>query len=112
MNAGADAVDHAINQLPVRNTFRDGDTSIAVAFLLRAPDWRPLKASWWRGKEACIVGADYNGNFFLRHCDGTVRYWDHAADSDKVLALSVEDFVAQLQCENVQPGDATDRKQG
>jgi len=37
-------------------------------------------AHWWRGKEVCIIGADLEGNFLLRHCDGTVRYWDHGLD--------------------------------
>jgi hypothetical protein len=55
-----------------------------------------LKADWWRGKEVCIIGADLGGNFLLRHCDGTVRYWDHARQADEVLALSVRSFVAGL----------------
>ena len=96
MNAHDEAVDRAIKHLPVRNTFRDGDAAVSVAFLLRPADWRPLKAPWWRGKEAYIIGADYSGNFFLRHCDGSVRYWDHTAQTDRALAPSVREFVALL----------------
>ncbi|MEP6811102.1 MAG: hypothetical protein ABI992_12730, partial [Chthoniobacterales bacterium] len=91
-----EAVDRAIRQLPVRNTFRDGEAAIPVAFLLRSADWRPLKAPWWLGKEVCIIGAGHNGNFFLRHCDGSIRYWDHTAQADTVLASSVSAFVARI----------------
>ena len=96
MNAHDDEMDGAMKQLPVRNTFRDSGAAIPVAFLLRAADWRPLKAPWWHGKEVCILGADYDGNFFLRHCDGSVRYWDHGAQADRVIAPSVREFVAHI----------------
>lgn len=57
----------------------------------------PLIAEWWRGKEATIIGADVNGNFFLRHCDGSVRYWDHSKRSDVVVAKSVKEFASGLR---------------
>ncbi len=47
-------------------------------------------------KEVCIIGADLSGNFLLRHCDGSVRYWDHQSQADVVLAPSIRDFVARL----------------
>ena len=97
LNAQDEAVDRAISQLPLRNTLDDGHAAIPVAFLLRASDWRPLRAPWWHGKDVCIVGADCDGNFFLRHCDGSIRYWDHRAQADRVVAPSVRDFVARIR---------------
>ena len=76
--------------------FRRGDRKIVVACPIRELDWRPLKAQWRQGKEACIIGADLSGNFLLRHCDGSVRYWDHQSQTDVVLAPSVRAFVAEL----------------
>jgi len=92
----ADPMDKAIRQLGYRRVFRHSDREIEIACLVRTPDWRPLNASWWSGKEVCVIGADLLGNFFLRHCDGTVRYWDHGTQSDVVLARSVNDFVAGI----------------
>src|SRR5665213_3566697 len=69
---------------------------VAVALLLREEDWRPLDAPWWREKQASIIGADIDGNFFLRHCDGTVRLWEHQFQRDTVLAPSVRDFVERI----------------
>ena len=92
----SDPIDRALALLPIRRTFRDSHREIEVAFLLRTADWRPLKANWWHGKEVCIIGADLNGNFFLCHCDGSVRYWDHDTRDDAILAPSVKEFVARL----------------
>jgi len=80
-----------------RHTFRHGDRMITIACLIRNADWRTLEADWWRGKEVCIIGADLDGNFFLRHCDGTVRYWDHRRQADVVVARSVKDFVEGIE---------------
>jgi hypothetical protein len=91
-----DPIDRAIRQLHERRTFRHGDREIVIAFLVRTDDWRPLKAPWWRGKEAYIIGTDLNGNFLLRHCDGTVRFWDHHLQSDEVIARSIKDFVSGI----------------
>lgn len=96
MSVYDDEIDRAINLLPVRSTFRGDGAAISVAFLLRAADWRPLKAPWWSGKEVCIIGADYEGNFFLRHCDGSIRFWEHRAQADTLLAPSVREFVARI----------------
>jgi hypothetical protein len=65
---------------------------VAVAVLLREEDWRPLDAPWWRGKQAYIIGVEEHGNFFLRHCDGSVRYWDHSTQADTIVAPSVRAF--------------------
>lgn len=69
---------------------------VALALLLREEDWRPLDAPWWREKQASIIGADINGNFFLRHCDGTVRYWDHKAQTNIIVAPSIREFARQI----------------
>lgn len=70
---------------------------MVVVYLISQTDWRPLRASWWTEKEAHIIGSDLEGNFFLRHCDGTVRYWSHKEQSDEVVATSVRNFLSQLK---------------
>jgi hypothetical protein len=57
----------------------------------------PLKAKWWRGKEVTIIAVDVDGNFFLRHSDGGVRYWEHAKQADTVVAKSVKEFCSRLR---------------
>jgi len=96
MSDQQDPIDRAVQQLWHKRAFVLGDRKIEIAVLLRAADWRPLKADWWRGKEACIIGADMRGNFLLRHCDGSVRYWDHASSTDTVVAQSVKAFAAAI----------------
>jgi hypothetical protein len=96
MNSPPDPVESARRELYLRRRFPRGDTPIVIACLIREDDWRPLEAPWWRGKEVCIIGADLGGNFLLRHCDGTVRYWIHRTQTDEVLASSVRAFTAQL----------------
>jgi hypothetical protein len=91
-----DPIDVAINRLWERRTFQAADRTLVVACLIRTADRRPLDAPWWRKKEASIIGADLDGNFFLRHCDGSVRYWDHKTQSDQILAPSVRDFIDRL----------------
>ena len=95
MSDRPDPIDTAMKQWH-RRTFRHGDREIVVACLIRTPDWRLLKAPWWRGKEVCIIGADLDGSFLLRHSDGTVRLWDHRSQNDAVLAPSGREFVARL----------------
>ena|SRR5690348_13170937 len=82
--------------LYVANTFRHGERAIRLVFVLPESLWRPLKASWWRGKEVSIIAGDERGNYILRHCDGSVRLWDHARGADEVLAPSVRAFLAAL----------------
>ncbi len=92
-----EAIDTARNDLWTKNRFRCGDKTLVVACLIRPEDTRPLHVSWWRGKEVYLIGVEECGNFFLRHCDGTVRYWDHSEQSDTVIAKSVRDFVTALE---------------
>lgn len=92
-----DPIETAIKHLGFRRTLMHGDRKILVACLVRMSDWRPLRAEWWRGKEVCIIGADLDGNFFLRHCDGTIRLWEHQLQQDTVLAPSVRDFVRKIE---------------
>jgi hypothetical protein len=89
-------IDAALEKLCVSRTFRHGERELVIACLVREADWRPLKAPWWKGKEVCIIGADLDGNFFLRHCDGTVRIWDHQLKKDEVIARSVREFVSGI----------------
>ena len=110
MNNSSDSIDKAIDRLWQRRSFRFGDCDLEVACLIRKSDWRPLKAPWWRKKEACIIGVDLNGNFFLRHCDGSVRYWDHQAQADSIIADSVREFLGNLL--NAPPGDAQRSRPG
>ncbi|MES2933105.1 MAG: hypothetical protein V4805_06425 [Pseudomonadota bacterium] len=70
---------------------------VTVALLLREEDWRPLDAPWWREKQASIIGADIDGNFFLNHCDGSVRYWDHKTQANIVVARSVREFARLIK---------------
>ena len=69
---------------------------IDVALLIREEDWLPLNAHWWKGKQVSIIGTDVDGNFFLRHPDGTVRFWEHKCDCDIVLATSVREFARRI----------------
>ena len=96
MNSSADHIDTAIRNLGMCHEIRYGERILTVACLIREADWRPLKAPWWRQKDAYIIGVDLDGNFFLRHCDGSVRYWDHKTQSDSLIAPSVRDFVGLL----------------
>ena len=91
-----DPIETAIKHLYLRNGIEFDGRTVTVAFLIHEHDWRPLRASWWSGKEVYIIGADLDGNFFLRHCDGSVRYWDHKAQIDTMIAPSVKEFVRQL----------------
>jgi hypothetical protein len=92
-----EALGSAQARLFMRRTFRHEGRTITIALLLRDADVRPLDAPWWRGKEVCIIGADLDGNFFLRHCDGSVRYWDHRLQTDTVVAPSVSEFVQRIE---------------
>jgi hypothetical protein len=97
MSNEPDLIDRAIARLYPHRTFRDSGRTITIACLIRVTDWRPLDAPWWKGKEVCIIGADLNGNFFLRHCDGTVRHFNHQLGFDTLVAASVKEFVAKIE---------------
>jgi hypothetical protein len=83
-------------KLYLTDTFRRGEHTARLLFLLPSALWRPLRARWWRGKEVSIIGGDENGNYVLRHGDGSVTLWDHARQTDEVLAPSVKAFLASL----------------
>jgi hypothetical protein len=96
MDANSEPIDRALRRLPSPWTFVHGGRDIVIVCLIRESDWRPLKAPWWRGKEVYVIGADVDGNFLLRHSDGTVRYWHHQTQTDEVLARSVREFASAL----------------
>jgi hypothetical protein len=91
-----DPTEIAIRQLGLRRIFWHGERRIVLACLIREKDRRPLRADWWRGKDVSIIAVDLDGNFFLHHCDGSVRYWDHQLQAEAVIAPSVRDFVAKI----------------
>lgn len=92
-----EAVEMARRDLWAKNKFRHGDETLVVTCLIRPEDTRPLHVPWWRGKEVHLIGVEESGNFFLRHSDGSVRYWDHSKQEDVVIANSVRDFVGALE---------------
>lgn len=91
-----DQYEKARENLWFRNTYLYGATKIVLACLIRDEDTRPLKAPWWKGKEVYLIGVDLDGNFVLRHCDGSVRYWRHETQSEKTISPSVREFVSRL----------------
>ncbi len=97
MKPNQDPMEQAIRDLGWRNKVRCGEDVLQIACAVRQNDWRPLKADWWRGKEVCVIGADINGNLFLRHCDGSVRLWNHSSQSDQFVARSVREFVSMIE---------------
>ncbi|NKJ42407.1 hypothetical protein [Novosphingobium sp. SG720] len=97
MRKDAEAVERAFVNFWKRTYPINSDRKLTLAFLIRAGDWRPLDASWWRGKEVSIIGADIYGNFLLRHCDGSVRYWDHQRQTDEIIASSVVEFCERIE---------------
>ena len=89
-------VDRAIATLADRNVFRTDTREFHVRSLFPVSSWRPLAAAWWKKKQASVIGEDPGGNLYLRMCDGSVLYWDHATQSDEVLAPSVRGFLSSL----------------
>jgi len=88
-------LEKAASQIGVKPIFDLGSREIHVVGVF---SWSPpLIAKWWRGKSVTIIGVDVDGNFFLRHSDGSVRYWEHAKQSDTVVAKSVKEFVSGLR---------------
>ena len=91
-----DAVlERASSQIGLKPIFEFEGQEIHVVLI--APWTPPLIAKWWRGKSASIIAADVDGNFFLHHCDGSVRYYVHFQKSEKVVTKSFKDFVAALR---------------
>jgi len=97
MGKDDEAIDRARAHFWKRSYPVDSDKTFTIAILIRAEDWRPLDAPWWRGKEVSIIGADTDGNFLLRHCDGSVRHWDHKRQADEVIASGVVEFCRRIQ---------------
>jgi hypothetical protein len=92
MPRGDAQLNRAVDNIGWRRTLQLRERKIEIACLIRPADWRPLEAPWWRGKEVCIIGADIDGNFLLRHCDGSIRHWDHRLQTDALVAKSVLEF--------------------
>ena len=89
-------LDEAVKNLGVKNILRIGERQFTLACLIREDDKRPLKADWWKGKEVSIIAVDIDGNFFLRHCDGSVRYWNHQSKTEEVVSPSVKSFISNI----------------
>jgi hypothetical protein len=88
-------LDKAASRIGVNPIFDfDGKEIHVVGLFSWSP---PLVAKWWRGKQVTIIGVDVDGNFFLSHCDGSVRYWEHSKGSDVVVAKSVKEFASKLR---------------
>jgi hypothetical protein len=96
-----DFLDEAVKNLGVKNRFQVGERQIILACLLREDDWRPLLAEWWKGKQVSIIAADIDGNFFLSHSDGSVRYWNHQTKTDEVVSSSVKSFISNIGWDNL-----------
>lgn len=89
------ALEKAASRIGIRPIFDfDGREIHVVCVLSWSP---PLVARWWRGKQVTIVAVDVDGNFFLRHSDGSVRHWEHAKQSESVAAKSVKEFASRLR---------------
>jgi len=98
MNKDEEAMERAFADMWWKRIYPlSGDRKLTIAFLIRAHDWRPLDAPWWRGKQVSIIGSDIHGNFFLRHCDGSIRYWDHQKQADEIVASSVVEFCRRIE---------------
>jgi hypothetical protein len=91
--------DRAVDRVGLCRTLHIGDRRYEIACLVRTADWRPLRAPWWRGKDVCVIGADLDGNFFLRHCDGSIRHWDHRLQKDAIIAKSAREFANLIKNE-------------
>lgn len=83
--------------LHLADTIELGDRRVRLLFLLPESLWRPLRTTWWQGKEVSLIAGDERGNYILRHCDGSVRLWDHLKGEDEVIASSVREFLAGLK---------------
>lgn len=91
-----EAVERAIKRLWDKNLFPFHDGFLKIIHILPPFSSRPLRMSWWRGRDVSLIAIEENGNFFLRHCDGSVRYWIHADQRSEVVTASVKGFVRAL----------------
>ena len=90
-------IDRAIKYIGVKRKYFHEGTDYIIAFLIRDEGQKPLSAPWWHGKESSIIGADINGNFFLKHCDGTIRYWHHLSNSETIISSCLKNFLRDLK---------------
>lgn len=88
-------IERALKTLAFRPIFDHEGREIHVVCLM--PWSPPLVAPWWRGKGASLIGADVDGNFFLRYCGGQVLYRHHQQNTCETVAASVRDFVSRLR---------------
>jgi hypothetical protein len=79
--------------------YRHDDLLLKIVVLVRLEDSRPLYVSWWKKKQAYLLGADENGNFLLHYCDGSIRYWNHQTQSELKIAASIREFLKGLKAE-------------
>ena len=96
MESEEQIVARAIERLAERNAFKKEGRTFIVQSLIPVSEQHPLVEPWWTKKQASVIGMDPIGNLFLRMCDGTVRYWDHAKQADEILSPSVRRFVWDL----------------
>ena len=96
MPAAVDTIQDVSNTLFLTDTFRSAEHEIRLVFLLPHDLWRPLDATWWKGKQVSLIGGDEGGNYLLRHSDGSIRIWYHAKGADETIAPSVRAFLAGL----------------
>jgi hypothetical protein len=97
MKPSHDPMEKAIRDLGWRNKIRYRKDVLQIACVVRQNDWRPLKTDRWHGKEVYVIGADLNGNLFLRHSDGSVHLWNHSSGTDHIVAPSVLEFVSMIE---------------
>jgi hypothetical protein len=90
------AIDKAIANLHQRCMVKSHDQEFEVRSLVPYSQWRPISEPWWKKKEACVIGEDSCGNYYLCVCDGSVRFWDHETGDDQLLFSSVRDFLTAL----------------
>lgn len=91
-----EAVVGAINRLHFKRCVDVDGSPIELVLLVHPDSWRPLRADWWTGKEAYIIGADVAGNFVLRLKDGSVGLWNHDDAKVSAVARSVREFLALI----------------
>lgn len=85
-----DYFDKAVREIGIKPIVDVGGREVHVIGLLRSP---PLVAKWWKGKQVSVIGVDVDGNFFLRHPDGSVRYWQHSQQTESWVTGSVREFI-------------------
>lgn len=91
------AVVRGINALHFQRLVDVGSSQVELVLLVHPAGWRPLRADWWTGKEACVIGADQVGNFVLRLSGGAVGHWSHSEGALTTIAPSVHAFIASIR---------------